>query len=603
MFQDYISTYLEQFQKSSELWWEQFDRSKTVLNTPLNKAMYSMNLDDFSSLFEQVANQPSILLKVQMNWWEKQLRIWQNLALSDSGEPVIKPDQADKRFTDEAWQKEVFFNFIKQSYLLYSKTLLDMIESIEGLDPKVKERLIFFSRQAINSVSPSNFIMSNPELLKLTISSNGENLVKGMQQLRKDIETSADVLRISMTNDDAYQIGEHIATTPGDVVYKNELFELIQYSPQTEQVHVTPILIVPPFINKYYILDLQEHNSLIRWLLQQGYCVFIISWRNPGPEQARLGFEDYVIGGVVNAVGIVEDITGQEQIHTAGYCIGGTALACAVGYYSAKRMRTRIKSASYLTTILDFSEPGEVGNYINEPLINALEIQNNAKGYMDGRTMNVIFSLLRENSLYWNYFVDNYLKGNCPMNFDILYWNGDSTNITAKCHSDILRELYLNNKLIQSRGLKMGGVYIDLKKIMIPSYFISAQDDHIALWQGTYKGAQKLAGKTVFVLGSSGHIAGIVNPPSKNKYGYWMNNQLCDTADEWLAHSEYTKGSWWPHWAAWLQSHNQEEKVSPYPQGSTTYPVLAKAPGEYVKQRLPIEEEKCATEEQHAAFG
>jgi polyhydroxyalkanoate synthase len=445
-------------------------------------------------------------------------------------------------------------------------------------------------------MSPSNFIMSNPELLKLTLEKNGENLVRGLNQLRQDIETSADVLRISMTDNEAFQVGEQIATTSGDVVFKNELFELIQYHPQTEQINTTPILIVPPFINKYYILDLREKNSMIRWLLEQGHCVFTISWRNPGKEQVNVGFEDYVLNGVVKAVSIIEEITGQEQVHAAGYCIGGTVLACSVAYYAAKRMKPRIKSASYFTTLLDFSQPGEVGNYISEPLINAIEIQNNAKGYMDGRTVSVIFSLLRENSLYWNYFIENYLKGKCPVNFDILFWNGDSTNVTAKCHDFLLRELYLNNKLMDPRGIKIGGVYMDLKKIMVPSYFISTSEDHIALWQGTYTGALKLAGKTTFVLGGSGHIAGIINPPTRNKYEYWVNDKLCDTPEEWLEGSQNHKGSWWPHWENWLNSSEEAEKTAPYPQGSAAHQIIGPAPGVYVKQRLPIEEKENTQE-------
>ncbi|WP_136808866.1 class I poly(R)-hydroxyalkanoic acid synthase [Desulfosediminicola flagellatus] len=590
MFQDYISGFVDQFQKCNDLWLQEFDRNKAAFNTPLNKAIYEMNMEDFFRFFEGAANQPATLLKVQMNWWESQLKIWQNIALAENDEPVVKTEKTDKRFDDESWQKEMFFNFIKQSYLLYSKTMFEMIESIEGLDPKVKERLVFFTRQAINSMSPSNFVLTNPELLRLTLEKDGENLVNGLQQLRKDMETSADVLRISMTSDEAFQLGEHIAATPGDVIFKNEIFELIQFRPKTAQIFETPLLIVPPFINKYYILDLRENNSMINWLVEQGYCVFTISWLNPGKEHATIGFEDYVLDGVVKAVSVIENITGQEQVHAAGYCIGGTVLGCAVAYYAAKRMKPRIKSASYFTTLLDFSLPGEVGNYVNEPLINALEMQNEVKGYMDGRTLSVIFSLLRENSLYWNYYIENYLKGSCPNDFDILYWNGDSTNITAAAHSFLLRELYLNNKLMEPKGIKIGTVFMDLKKIMTPSYFISTLDDHIALWQGTYKGALKPRGDTTFVLGGSGHIAGIINPPSTNKYEYWVNDNLCDNADEWLDGAENHKGSWWPHWKNWLTGNTSSEMVEPYPQGSNTHKILAPAPGEYVKQRLPISE-------------
>lgn len=602
MFQDLIRTYLQQFQKASDIWWQQFDRTRDALNTPLNRAMYALNQEDFCNLFEQAAKQPSALLKVQMNWWESQLKIWQNLVLGNSEEVVTEKEKTDNRFSDEAWQNELLFNFIKQSYLLYGQTIMGMIGAVEGLDPKVKERLTFFSRQMINSMSPSNFLVTNPELQRLTRESNGRNLVRGMQQLKEDLEKSADVLRISLTNDEAYQLGEQIAVTPGDVVFRNELFELIQYRPQTGEVHAEPLLFVPPFINKYYILDLRRDKSMVQWMVERGYCVFIISWRNPGREQAALGFEQYVLNGVLEAVSTIEEITGRNQLHAAGYCIGGTLLAAAVAYCAARRMKPRIKTASYFTTILDFSRPGEIGNYINEPMIEALEIQNNQKGYMDGRTVGTIFSLLRENSLYWNYFVENYLKGNSPADFDILYWNGDSTNITAACHNFLLRQLYLENKLIEPKGIKLGGVFIDLKKIRIPSYFISANDDHVALWRGTYSGVGKVGGKVTFVLGGSGHIAGIINPPAPKKYQYWTNELLPETAEEWLERAEQHDGSWWPHWESWLQKHSVQQKVPPYSQGSASHPVLAAAPGDYVKRRLPVESEaEKATPDLNAA--
>ncbi|OJI48033.1 Poly-beta-hydroxybutyrate polymerase [Vibrio vulnificus] len=424
----------------------------------------------------------------------------------------------------------------------------------------------------------------------MTIEKNGENLLAGMELLREDVESSADILKIRMTNNNAFRIGEDIATTAGDIVFQNDLFELIQYRPLTEQVNATPLLIVPPFINKYYILDLTAKNSMVRWLLEQGHSVFMMSWKNPGKAQANVEFGDYVTEGVVKAVTAIEEITGQEQINAAGYCIGGTVLACTVGYYAAKRMKKRIKSATFFTTLLDFSQPGEVGAYINDTIISAIELQNNAKGYMDGRSLSVTFSLLRENSLYWNYYVDNYLKGSSPVDFDLLYWNSDSTNVAAATHNFMLRELYLNNKLVQDKGVKIGGVWIDLDKIRIPSYFVSTKEDHIALWQGTYRGALNMGGNKTFVLGESGHIAGIVNHPAKNKYGFWVNDNLDESADEWLSNAQHKEGSWWTHWDQWLTQFNPAEKVLPYRQGSEVNPVMDVAPGSYVKQVLPITE-------------
>ncbi|WP_061038198.1 class I poly(R)-hydroxyalkanoic acid synthase [Vibrio coralliirubri] len=597
MFQHFFSDYLVKLQQTNQQWWESFEQNKEAAQSPLNQAMQELNFDDASKIFEQAANQPAVLLQLQSQWWEQQLKIWQNAALMGNTESVISEDRSDKRFIDEAWKNDPFYSFIKQSYLLFSKSYIDTINSIEGIDEKTKERVAFFSRQAINALSPSNFIATNPELMKLTLERNGENLLDGLEQLQADVEASADILKIRMTNNNAFRLGVDVANTEGDVVFQNELFELIQYYPKTPQVNATPLLIVPPFINKYYILDLREKNSMVRWLLEQGHSVFMMSWRNPGEAQKDTEFGDYVTEGVVKAVAAIEDITGKEQINAAGYCIGGTVLASTVAYYAAKRMKKRIKTATFFTTLLDFSQPGEVGAYINETIINAIEKQNDGKGYMDGRSLSVTFSLLRENSLYWNYYIDNYLKGSSPMEFDLLYWNSDSTNVAAKCHNFLLRELYLENKLVQDKGVKVGGVWIDLNKIKIPSYFISAKEDHIALWQGTYRGALNTGGNKTFVLGESGHIAGIVNHPDKNKYGFWLNDNLDDSADEWLTNATHNEGSWWTHWNQWLQGFETEEKIEPFNQGSELNPVIGKAPGNYVKQVLPIVDQEQVDKE------
>ncbi|ODA26169.1 class I poly(R)-hydroxyalkanoic acid synthase [Photobacterium damselae] len=590
MYQNFFSDYLVKLQETNQQWWHDFEANKAAVNSPLNKAMQEVNFEDTAKFFEQAANQPAAMLKVQTHWWEQQLQIWQNLVLSDPSKSVVEAELGDKRFANEAWQNELLYNFIKQSYLLFSKTYQDTIDSIEGVDEKTKERISFFSRQAINALSPSNFIATNPELLKMTLEQNGENLIAGLEKFKEDIESSADILKVRMTNNNAFRIGDDIATTEGDVVYRNDLFELIQYRPLTEKVHATPLLIVPPFINKYYILDLTAKNSMVRWLLEQGHSVFMMSWRNPGKAQADTEFGDYITDGVVKAVSAIEDITGQQQVNAAGYCIGGTLLACTVAYYAAKRMKKRIKSASFFTTILDFSQPGEIGAFVNDTVVSAIEQQNKVKGYMDGRSLSVTFSMLRENSLYWNYYVDNYLKGKSPVDFDLLYWNSDSTNVAGPCHNFLLRDLYLENKLIQDKGVKIDGVWMDLNKIKIPSYFISTKEDHIALWQGTYRGALLTGGNKTFVLGASGHVAGIVNPPNKNKYGYWTNDNLDDSADEWLTNAEYAEGSWWTHWDQWLSQHNRQEQVEPYSPGSENYPIIDSAPGQYVKQVLPITE-------------
>ncbi|MGF1691975.1 class I poly(R)-hydroxyalkanoic acid synthase [Photobacterium kagoshimensis] len=590
MDQNFFSDYFAKLQEMNQLWWKELDSGKAAINTPLTKALNEVNLDDATQLIEKASAQPAALAKVQMNWWENQMKIWQNITMMPGNEDAaVKPAKDDKRFSDPAWENEAFYNYIKQSYLLYSNTMQESIDAIEGLDEKTKERLSFFSRQAINALSPTNFVTTNPELVKLTVESNGENLVKGMELLQEDIQSSADVLKIRMTNDSAFELGTNVANTAGDVVYKNELFELIQYKPLTEQVNATPLLIVPPFINKYYILDLREKNSMVRWLVEQGHTVFMMSWRNPDASMIDVDFEHYVLDGTIKAIDAVSEITGEKQINTAGYCIGGSLLASTLAYYSAKRMRSRVKSATFFTTLLDFSQPGEIGAYINDPIISAIEAENLSKGYMDGRSLSVTFSLLRENSLYWNYYINNYLKGNSPIDFDLLYWNGDSTNVAASCHNTLLRKFYLENKLVEPKGVQIGGVDIDLTKIKVPTYFISTIEDHIALWQGTYRGSRHLSGKSTFVLGESGHIAGIVNHPAKNKYGYWVNDDLGDDPEAWLKGAERQDGSWWTHWDQWLAGFAEAEPVDARSIGSDNHPALMPAPGIYVKQTLPVE--------------
>jgi polyhydroxyalkanoate synthase len=418
----FFSDYFAKLQDMNQLWLKELDSGKAAMNTPVTKALNEMSLEDTTQFLEKAAAQPGALAKVHMDWWENQLKIWQNVAVgkTTAENAIIKPAKDDKRFSDPAWENEAFYNYIKQSYLLFSDTMRETIDSIEGVDDKAKERLGFFSRQAINALSPTNFVTTNPELAKLTVETNGENLIKGMELLQEDMKSSADVLKIRMTNDGAFELGANIACTEGNVVFKNELFELIQYKPLTETVNKTPLLVVPPFINKYYILDLREHNSMVRWLVEQGHTVFMMSWRNPDESMKDVDFEHYVLDGVIKAVDAVEDITKQKQINAVGYCIGGTLLATTLAYYAVKRKRNRIKSATFFTTLLDFSQPGEIGAYINDPIISAIEAQNDANGYMDGRSLSVTFSLLRENSLYWNYYVNNYLKGNSPIDFELI---------------------------------------------------------------------------------------------------------------------------------------------------------------------------------------
>ncbi|MGL6295113.1 MAG: class I poly(R)-hydroxyalkanoic acid synthase, partial [Plesiomonas sp.] len=467
--------------------------SRSTAQGPLNQVLMQTNMNDANRFFEHALEQPNSLLEQQIKWWQQQLQLSQHAVLRMFGqpsEPVITPDRSDRRFTSDEWQQNVMFDYLKQSYLLTTKNILDSINQLETLDEETRKRLEFFTRQYLSAASPSNYLLSNPELLKATIDDNGQNLVKGMTLFVEDMEKSADTLNIRMTDQSSFRPGENIAVTPGKVIFRNALFELIQYTPTTSEVLQRPLLIVPPFINKYYILDLQAQNSFVRWAVAQGHTVFMMSWVNATPEHNQINFEDYVVDGVLAALDAIEIATGEKEVNGIGYCIGGTLLSITMAYLATRRMKQRIRTGTLFTTLLDFAKPGDIGVFINEESVSALETQNKIKGYMDGRQIAASFSLLRENSLYWNYFVDNYLKGKSPMAFDLLYWNCDSTNVPGACHSFLLRECYLENKLITPGGISIRGTAIDLSKIKLPLYFLSAAEDHIALWDATYDGAK-----------------------------------------------------------------------------------------------------------------
>lgn len=561
------------------------------VNNPMQEALVQLNSQDLGQWVEEAAQNPLKMMDTQIQWWHDQMNIWQTSlmqAVHPEIDDAISAEKGDKRFDDPAWKEQVLFNVLKQSYLLFSRNMLQMIDSSNSLEKATKERLNFFTRQMINALSPTNFLSTNPELIRLTFESKGENLVKGMSQLQEDMKLSADVLKVRLTKQDAFKVGVDLASTPGEVVFRNELIELLQYHPSTETVAKRPILIVPPFINKYYVMDMREQNSLVRWLVSQGHSVFMISWVNPDESLAEYEFGHYATRGVIPALEKIEDLTGEQHVNAIGYCVGGMLLSTTAAYMVSKRMKQRIKSMTLLTTMLEFSNPGEIGVFINEPTITAIETQNKIRGYMDGRLIESTFSLLRENSLFWNYYVKNYLKGESPLDFDLLYWNSDSTNIAAACHNDILRKLYLNNLLKEPKGLEIDGVGIDLSKIKVPVYFLSAKDDHIAGWESTFTGSKYLKGKVTFVLGESGHIAGVINPPAKNKYGYWAGGDInAQDAQTWVKSADHHAGSWWTHWQSWSEEQDSAEKVPARDIAKDAS--LAAAPGSYVLQKLPIE--------------
>lgn len=556
--------------------------------SPINDALAQLNKEDMSMFFEALSKNPARLMEMQWSWWQGQIQIYQNVLMRSVAKdvaPFIQPESGDRRFNSPLWQEHPNFDLLSQSYLLFSQLVQNMVDVVEGVPDKVRYRIHFFTRQMINALSPSNFLWTNPEVIQQTVAEQGENLVRGMQVFHDDVMNSGKYLSIRMVNSDSFSLGKDLAYTPGAVVFENDIFQLLQYEATTENVYQTPILVVPPFINKYYVLDLREQNSLVNWLRQQGHTVFLMSWRNPNAEQKELTFADLITQGSVEALRVIEEITGEKEANCIGYCIGGTLLAATQAYYVAKRLKNHVKSATYMATIIDFENPGSLGVFINEPVVSGLENLNNQLGYFDGRQLAVTFSLLRENTLYWNYYIDNYLKGKEPSDFDILYWNSDGTNIPAKIHNFLLRNLYLNNELISPNAVKVNGVGLNLSRVKTPSFFIATQEDHIALWDTCFRGADYLGGESTLVLGESGHVAGIVNPPSRNKYGCYTNAAKFENTKQWLDGAEYHPESWWLRWQAWVTPYTGEQ-VPARNLGNAQYPSIEAAPGRYVLVNL-----------------
>lgn len=540
----------------------------------------------FLEMTRRLMADPSKLVHAQMNLWQDYMNLWQATArrmMGEPAEPIAEPAPGDRRFRDPAWQENEVFDFIKQSYLLTARWLQSTVREVDGLDEKTAQKVDFYTRQFVDALAPSNFVLTNPEVLRATVESGGENLVKGLQNLLEDLERGKGRLNIRMTDLEAFRIGHNIAVTPGKVVFQNDLMQLLQYEPTTETVHRRPLLIIPPWINKFYILDLREKNSFIKWAVDQGHTVFVISWVNPDETLAEKSFEDYMAEGPLAALDAMERATGEREANVIGYCLGGTLLACTLAYMAAKRDR-RVASATYLATMIDFSEPGELGVFIDEEQLKALEARMNEKGYLDGSTMATTFNMLRANDLIWSFVVNNYLLGKDPFPFDLLYWNADSTRMPAAMHSFYLRKMYHENLLPQPGGITLKGVPLDLTRIKTPTFILSTREDHIAPWTSTYKATQLYSGPVRFVLAASGHIAGIVNPPAAEKYQYWTNDELPESPEAWLEGATPHPGSWWPEWGKWIKKFGGG-KVRARRPGDRDLPVLEDAPGSYVKVR------------------
>jgi polyhydroxyalkanoate synthase len=465
-----------------------------------------------------------------------------------------------------------------------SRYIETSLNGITGVDPHTLQKQKFYTRQFLSALSPANSAVTNPIVLKATIESRGENLIKGFRNLIEDLERGGGRLSQKMSDLSAFRFGENIAISPGKVVFQNDLMQLIQYAPSTPTVHRRPLLIVPPWINKFYILDLKPQNSFIKWCTEQGHTVFTISWINPGAELANKGFADYLLEGPLEALDAIKQATGEAEVNVVGYCIGGTLTASALAYMAAKRDR-RVASATFFTTLLDFSDVGDISVFLDDAQLQLIDEHMERRGYLEGHHMAEAFNLLRENDLIWFFFVNSYLLGREPAAFDILYWNSDSTRMPAKMHSFYLRKMYHQNVLKDAGGINLANVPIDLRKIEVPAYFLSTREDHIAPWRSTYAGTQLVSGPVRFVLGASGHVAGVINPPSSKKYGYWTGKALPTDPEAWLTGADFNEGSWWTDWARWIARHGGGQVDAREP-GGGALAVIEDAPGSYVKVRI-----------------
>jgi len=539
-------------------------------------------------VMEYWMSDPQRAFDVQSRLAKSYLDLWASTVKRMAGEPAVpvaKPDPRDKRFADPEWSTNQFFDFLKQVYLLSTDWANKLVTDAQGLDARERHKAEFYIRQIANAVAPSNFVFTNPELLRETLSSNAENLVRGMQMLAQDIEAGGGDLRIRQSDSSRFEVGRNLALSPGKVVYQNELMQLIQYAPTTEKVLKVPLLIVPPWINKFYILDLSPDKSFIKWCVDQGVTVFCVSWVNPDARLAERGFADYMREGPLQALDVVEQITGEPSAHTIGYCVGGTLLAITLAYLSAKGRQDRVKSMTLFTAQVDFTHAGDLKVFAaDEAQIAMVERQMEERGYLEGKKMANAFNLLRSNDLIWPYVINNYLKGREPMPFDLLYWNSDATRMPRANHSFYLRHCYLENDLAKGE-MEIAGEHIDLKRITVPTYNLATREDHIAPARSVYYGSSFVSGPVRFVLAGSGHIAGVVNPPYKQKYQHWTGAPpQGDDLEKWLTSAEEHPGSWWPDWITWIKARDAEETEARAP-GGGKFEAIENAPGSYVKVR------------------
>ena len=573
------------FQKIGQQSAEILEQFLSEHNKPLESTEHITSA--FMHLAEHWMQNPEQLMQMQMNLYQSYLGLWANMAEKMMGKEVedtVQPNKGDRRFSDESWENHLVFDYIKQSYLLTCNWLTEEIDKTECMDKQKKAKVDFYTRQFLDAMSPSNFPMTNPEVLERAIETNGESLINGLQNLVNDMQRGEGKLKISMTDYDAFEIGKNIATTEGEVVYRNRIFELIQYKPKGKQVYEKPLLIFPPCINKYYLLDLQAKNSFVRYAVEEcGLNVFLVSWKNPDENYRDVGFDTYMEEGILDAIDQTLAITKQKTLNTIGYCIGGTLLATTLAWM-AKKKDKRVNSTTFFTTLIDFEEGGEMTVFIDDEQVTQLEKTMDEKGYLDGAEMAATFSMLRSNDLIWSFVVNNYLMGKDPFPFDLLYWNDDPTRLPAKFHSFYLRNMYIKNNLVKKDAMELNGEKIDITKIDVPIYMVSAINDHITPWQSCYSAMHKMKSNVRFVLGKAGHVAGVVCPPGNPKRSYWVAEDVCDDPDKWLKRAEQHQDSWWLDWKPWIEERSGKKIATPKTLGGPKHKPLCKAPGTYVKQ-------------------
>ncbi|MDQ0316017.1 class I poly(R)-hydroxyalkanoic acid synthase [Amorphus orientalis] len=580
-FADNLAKVIEQGGKAIAAYLEPIEKGET---TP----SYGDEINDWVKTLSHVGqywlSDPNRAMEAQTRLWAGYMSIWSSTLQKMAGEkadPAIEPDPKDKRFKDPEWSENQFFDFLKQVYLVTTRWAEDLVEEAEDIDEHTRHKAEFYVRQLANAMSPSNFIFTNPELLRATATSNGENLVRGMKMLAEDIERGGGKLRIRQTALKGFEVGETLATTPGKVIAQNEVRQLIQYSPTTETVKKKPVLVVPPWINKFYILDLTPEKSFIKWMVDEGYTVFVVSWVNPDANLAEKTFEDYMREGVIESFDLVQKATGEDKIDVIGYCVGGTLTAMTLAYM-AETGDHRADTVTFLATQVDFKHAGDLKVFVDPEQLLSLEAHMREKGYLEGERMAAAFNLLRSNDLIWPYVVNNYVKGQEPFPFDLLYWNSDSTRMPAANHSFYLRNFYLENRLTEGT-LTVGNHRISLGDVTIPVYNLATREDHIAPARSVFEGSRFFGGEVRYTLAGSGHIAGVVNPPSKNKYQFWSDAPVEGDYDDWLTRATEHAGSWWPDWRDWMQAHAKGEEVKARKPGGGKLKPIEDAPGSYVK--------------------